>query len=359
MGCGVSSTARITSEKPAAIGEKESGGDEGSISITKASFDEYDIKILLIGAGESGKSTLVKQIKRLYCGGFTPYERNIFKEVINMSIVSDFQTLVNAMIESTYKFSRDIEPAVHTVKELDQSEIFDSSIAELILQIWDDQTMKMVYSESKSLGIAENFEYFIDKINDFAEPDYLPSDLDILKARIRSIGRSDMKLLINDIKTKIVDIGGQKSERKHWEKCFRNLNYIIFVQPLSDFDQVLFEDGETSRTKDSLQLFENIFNNTALKNLPIFVIFNKKDIFEEKLESSWDAFLKSYPGYDGEKANLEQCYNHVKNTFLKLIPSDRNYWTDSVFTCAMDDVSVSGAIDILAQHCINDRKRKN
>ena len=358
MGCGGSTAVSSALETNDEHNKPNITKNDNTLTITRGSFDKNDIKILLIGAGESGKSTLVKQVKRIYCGGFLTRERESFKDILSTSIISDMQILVDVMINSTYKYSSDIEPAVQAIKSLDPQETIDSTIADILLQVWNDQAMSMVYSESKSLGIAENFEYFMGKIKEIAKSDYVPSDLDILKARIRSIGHSDMKVMINDIKTKIVDIGGQKSERKHWENCFKGLNYIVFVHSLSDFDQVLFEDGETSRTTDSLKIFESLFCHTLLKNLPIFIIFNKTDLFESKLKTSWEAFTKVYEGYEGKKGDIEQCTNHVKKAFEKRIPKDRNGWIDFSFTCAMDDVSVSKSIEALSRHCVDDYKKR-
>ena len=40
----------------------------------------------------------------------------------------------------------------------------------------------------------------------------------------------------------IVDVGGQRNERKKWIHCFENVNAIIFVSALSEYDLVLVED---------------------------------------------------------------------------------------------------------------------
>jgi guanine nucleotide-binding protein subunit alpha len=40
----------------------------------------------------------------------------------------------------------------------------------------------------------------------------------------------------------MVDVGGQRSERRKWIHCFGDVTSIIFVVSLSEYDQVLFED---------------------------------------------------------------------------------------------------------------------
>jgi len=43
---------------------------------------------------------------------------------------------------------------------------------------------------------------------------------------------------------RIVDVGGQKSERKKWLHCFEAVNAVIFCVALSEYDLVLMEDNE-------------------------------------------------------------------------------------------------------------------
>lgn len=43
---------------------------------------------------------------------------------------------------------------------------------------------------------------------------------------------------------RIVDVGGQKSERRKWIHCFENVTSLIFLASLSEYDQVL-EERET------------------------------------------------------------------------------------------------------------------
>ena len=41
----------------------------------------------------------------------------------------------------------------------------------------------------------------------------------------------------------MVDVGGQRSERRKWIHCFENVTSIMFLVALSEYDQVLVEAG--------------------------------------------------------------------------------------------------------------------
>ena len=41
----------------------------------------------------------------------------------------------------------------------------------------------------------------------------------------------------------MIDVGGQRSERRKWIHCFDNVTSIIFLAVLSEYDQVLIESN--------------------------------------------------------------------------------------------------------------------
>lgn len=46
---------------------------------------------------------------------------------------------------------------------------------------------------------------------------------------------------LNESLYRMVDVGGQRSERRKWIHCFENVTSIIFLVALSEYDQILFE----------------------------------------------------------------------------------------------------------------------
>lgn len=55
------------------------------------------VKLLLLGAGESGKSTIVKQMKIIHKDGFTYQERMEFRPIIYSNTVQSILSIVKAM----------------------------------------------------------------------------------------------------------------------------------------------------------------------------------------------------------------------------------------------------------------------
>jgi len=61
-----------------------------------------EIKLLLLGAGESGKSTIVKQMKIIYLSGYSEEELLTFRPVIQANAIEAMKLLANACKEFGY-----------------------------------------------------------------------------------------------------------------------------------------------------------------------------------------------------------------------------------------------------------------
>lgn len=47
----------------------------------------------------------------------------------------------------------------------------------------------------------------------------------------------------------MVDVGGQKSERRKWIQCFDNVDAVLFIVSLVEYDQISEEDGGINRSR--------------------------------------------------------------------------------------------------------------
>ena len=65
-------------------------------------MEEY--KLLLLGTGEAGKSTFVKQMKILHGIGFTEKERDAFKQDVLNNVVDGLRTLITGMESLAIQF---------------------------------------------------------------------------------------------------------------------------------------------------------------------------------------------------------------------------------------------------------------
>lgn len=134
------------------------------------------------------------------------------------------------------------------------------------------------------IQLGDSVAHFMDNIKRVFDNSYIPTDQDILACRVRTTGVSEMQFNVQDAVFRVVDVGGQRNERRKWIHCFEDVHGVVFVTAISEFDQVLFEDEKTNRLQESLRLFGEIANTRFFSEAAIILFLNKKDLFEEKIK---------------------------------------------------------------------------
>ncbi|KAI6155201.1 guanine nucleotide binding protein, alpha subunit [Pisolithus tinctorius] len=189
-----------------------------------------------------------------------------------------------------------------------------------IRTLWEHPVVRALISKRK-LKLDEWSEFFLNDITRISAQGYIPSTDDILHARIQTMGVSehvfDVDVHGKTVTWHLYDVGGARGQRHTWVPYFDDANAIIFVSPLSAFDQYLEEDPRTNRIDDSLQLFTQICSNQLLKSVHLVLFLNKTDILKKKLERGLrvSKYILSY----GERPNeYESVVNYFRAHFQQV-----------------------------------------
>jgi len=86
--------------------------------------------------------------------------------------------------------------------------------------------------------------YFFSDLDRLFDKIYQPNEQDIVRSRARTIGITETIFHLKDNEMLMVDVGGQKSERRKWIHCFQDVTSILFLVSLSGYDQCLVEDKD-------------------------------------------------------------------------------------------------------------------
>lgn len=110
---------------------------------------------------------------------------------------------------------------------------------ELVCSTWRSPTYETQLTCDSFFGDVERL---------FAK-DYLPTDQDILRTRLRTTGITETIFELGNLTYRMFDVGGQRSERKKWIHVFDNVQVVLFLVAISGYDHVLVEDRNgVSRT---------------------------------------------------------------------------------------------------------------
>ncbi|KAK4995901.1 Guanine nucleotide-binding protein alpha-2 subunit [Elasticomyces elasticus] len=288
-----------------------------------------ECKILLLGSGESGKSTIVKQMKIIHQNGYTADELALYRLTIYKNVIDCAKALIGAMRQV------DVQPEIPGNTEYceyimeysvdpDPHSPLNTKVGQAITAIWKDPCIPKVIAHSSEFYLMDSASYFFDEVNRIAAPDYVPTEADVLRARTKTTGIYETRFQMGQLSIHMFDVGGQRSERKKWIHCFENVTSIIFCVALSEYDQVLLEESSQNRMMESLVLFDSVVNSRWFMRTSIVLFLNKVDLFRQKLERSplGDYFPDYSGGNDVNRAAkyLLWRFNQVNRAHLNLYP---------------------------------------
>jgi GTPase SAR1 family protein len=301
-----------------------------------------DTKVLLLGPGESGKSTIFKQMKILQDGGgFSEEERLRFKPIVYSNCISQMRILVTAAQRQNIPFDNP-QNAKHAQDLLDLpfGHLWSPDIGSSIQELWNDSGIRNVYTlRDKSYQLNDTADYFFDNVNRFKAEDYIPSVADVLRVRVRSTGIEEAEFVFDGMVIKVVDVGGQRSERRKWIHCFSSVTSILFCASLSGYCQNLREKSDVKRMEEALELFSEVANSDYFHFSSIILFLNKVDLFARKLkEVPLNTF---FPNYEGE-ARADIATEFVKARFVELAMDGNRVYTH--ITCALDSENIEHVI---------------
>ncbi|KNZ73701.1 Guanine nucleotide-binding protein G(t) subunit alpha-3 [Termitomyces sp. J132] len=364
------------------------------------------VKVLLLGQSESGmfkfffyvhqefdcgdfdltgKSTTLKNFRMKYARAAWKVERLSWRVVIQLNLIRSIITIVEAL-----QAEMDGEPirplpvprppltcagkrsnAPPPRKSID-SEFLDSDMdtwaqhnsrekanavddaTEVIAEckqdmgaLWVDPTVKAVLKRRR-IRLEDSAGFFLDDLDRIATKHYEPTDDDIVRARLRTLGIQEYKIefeqnnsLMDNVgltgnfgqEWKLYDVGGARTVRNAWLPYFEGVNAIIFrayfhfdyaflvtylvllsVAPISCFDERLLEDPDVNRLEDSFLLWRAVCSSKILAKTTMILFLNKCDILRRKLKSG--ARVKDFlPSYGDRPNDARSFTKYLKDKF--------------------------------------------
>jgi len=262
-----------------------------------------ECKILLLGSGESGKSTIVKQMKIIHQNGYSEEELLAFRPLIWKNLLESALAVIQGLerfnlepIQSHNKANRQ-RLLSYTIRPDEPSFFFDPSIAKAAQDIWRDEIIPALMEHSSDFYLMDSAGYFFDHALRIGTSNYLPTKEDVLRARVKSTGITETRFNMGQLSIHMFDVGGQRSERKKWIHSFESVTSIIFCTALSEYDQVLLEEKNQNRMAESLVLFDSVINSRWFLRTSIILFLNKIDVFRVKLPKvPLERFFPEYTG---------------------------------------------------------------
>lgn len=286
--------------------------------------DNLNFKILLLGAGESGKTTVIKQLRNIHRGRAAMSQEEIesYTNVLHTNTIQSMRVLLRACETFSIQLGEEEQAAGKMVDEHDENELMSEEHAHSIDFLFKSNAIQEAVKHRHEIYFPDAAIYYFQNVMRFVEREFVPTEEDIVMARIRTTGMFMTEFESPPVHWKIVDVGGQRSERKKWMRFFDDVQGILFVVNLAGYNQVLFENQFQNRMVEALELFEKISSVPCFQDTPIFLFLNKKDLFEEFLRD--ESIQVCFPDYEKPETGENQTQHaltYIAEQFQRRMPA--------------------------------------
>ena len=168
-----------------------------------------EVKILLLGAGDCGKSTVLKQMKLLYGDAFSLHERNEYKTIIQFNTIRNLHLMIKNMPQYNLSFQKEAENEAAEFMERSESLLKNDGIdfkdwvdegaliltpdlVKIMQSLWSNPALRAVERHCSEFGLSDSACHFLDKLEQIAKEEYVPTNQDILLTRKKTSGLVEM-----------------------------------------------------------------------------------------------------------------------------------------------------------------------
>ncbi|XP_041666910.1 guanine nucleotide-binding protein G(q) subunit alpha-like isoform X2 [Cheilinus undulatus] len=311
-----------------------------------------EYKLLLLGTGESGKSTFIKQMRIIHGRGYSDEDKRGFTRLVYQNIFTSMQAMIQAMntLQIPYKYENNkANASIVSEVQVEKVTTLTKPFVDAIRCLWNDPGIQECFSRKREYQLSDSTKYYLNDLDRIADTAYLPTQQDVLRVRVPTTGIIEYPFDLENVVFRMVDVGGQRSERRKWIHCFENVTSIMFLVALSEYDQVLVESANENRMEESMALFQTIINYEWFKESSVILFLNKIDLLEEKI--MYSHLVDYFPEYDGPQRDVNAGKDFILDMFVSLNPDEKKI-IYSHFTCATDTNNIRFVFRAVKDHIL-------
>lgn len=296
----------------------------------------------------------------IHTKGFEEDERIQIKAIIYSNVIVACRVLLEIMQEHNIEFESEVtntcaDVIETTMTDVDADDAFtDGRVKQAMMGLWADAGIQKAITKGHEYALNDNLHYYLENLSRMFDPEWIPNDQDMLRARLRTTGITETVFDLKTLIFRMMDVGGQRSERKKWIHCFEGVQCLLFMASLSGYDQCLVEDVHANQMHEALMLFETLVNGEWFKNKPIILFLNKIDLFSKKLHKS--PISAHFPDYQGRNDDELAAREYFANRFRNLNKNSQReiyiHYTNATDTTLLKS-TMQSVQDILIQRALN------
>jgi len=321
--------------------------------------------MLLLGPAGVGKTTIIRQMSVSMGDGLSEELKQeakialwncIIKKTLHLAedAMSEENTNSALMDDETLDAVDSLQDV--NVKHLNGKEV--GNVGEWVQKIWASEAIKASLQSIKSLTFEDDLVYqsaamFQNEFGRIFQEGYIPTDEDMFKIRSPTTNITSTVLRFKGEEFTLRDVGGQIQHQDMWMTAFKGCQAVLFIISLDDYHR---NDGNgRNRLMESRELLLTICKSPDFLHLPLVLIFNKADLFNQRLVdkplSTCSAFASVAPKGDVEsvddfkKRSLDTVTDYFVQGIKSVVKSEQNYSVGYYTTCATDSHLIASVME--------------
>lgn len=217
-------------------------------AVLETAYDGRKAKLVLLGPGKCGKTSIFKQFK--LCYGDDEKDITDERERIRRAVFQCFESAIQ-IIKTKYRnicedatLNRDLGHAFPAGNQYQTSTTLSSSLlyqekVSLLKKFSDTDRFKLFLKKELLISsTSDSFSYFVKHFDRVFDEDYVPTTEDYLRCDITTAGIEEQMFQYKKMNCFLLDTGGQRAERSKWLNTFDDVSAVIFVASLGDFNEL-------------------------------------------------------------------------------------------------------------------------
>ena len=278
----------------------------------KSDFVKSDVNVLLIGLVGSGKSTLKKHMQLSLGKGYSIEDRKEYRRLIRRYILQQSLELVlenwsylNSLESDDRKpFTQFMQYCINKEIKIRPYIPLCNHTQDALKSLWAEKRFQDMY-ESNPVWRHTSLDLFCARCSEIGNDGYLPTDTDIIRYFGCLEKHKTLYLELTKPKVSTIEISEFRQPKL---AQLKTCNVAMFFVDICQIDT----EHHKCSLKAALKSFNSVINQQELENKPVFILFTKRDVLEDKLKHM--DIRSAFPELK-KSVNCDEVCEHILNMF--------------------------------------------